>query len=345
MKEIIADNDLSRRVKVEFNDETGELAHTFNLMSEELEGAYTKIKDFALQAVVSRKKERKIRTMFEKYVPQDVIDDLFANPGSLLQGNKKHLPVLFTDIRSFTTISEKMAPDDLVNTLNRYFDVLVGIIYDKEGKVDKYIGDAIMAYWGAPKAYETDAYNSVLAGLEMVDALRMFNEEQVKKNKEKFLTGIGINYGEVTVGNIGTEIKMDFTVIGDTVNLASRLEGLTKEYGQDLIISEALYEEVKTRVPCRFLDTVAVKGKTKGVKIFSAVKKLEENEKQAWAIHDRAMNCYLNRQFKEGISLFDQVQQLMPGDKVSTMISERCNEYIISPPPKDWSGVKVMKTK
>jgi len=345
MKEIIADNDLSRRVQVEYNDETGELAHTFNLMSEELEGAYTKIKEFAYQAVVSRKKERKIRNMFEKYVPQDLINTLFENPESMLVGNNRHLSILFSDIRSFTTISERMAPDDLVNSLNRYFEIMVDLIMDKNGIVDKYIGDAIMAFFGAPVAYENDTHNSVLAALEMVDGIKRFNLEQVKLGKPEFLTGIGVNYGEVTVGNIGTDKKMDYTVIGDAVNLASRLEGLTKEYGQDLIISETLYNEVSDKVTCRFLDTVAVKGKTKGVKIYSAVKKLDDNERKGWDIHARGMDCFLDRQFKEGIACFDQVQKLIPGDKVSKMLSERCYDYLENPPPENWDGVKVMKTK
>lgn len=345
MKDIIADNDLSRRVRVEFNDETGELAHTFNIMSEELEGAYTKIKEFAMDAVIARKKERKIRNMFEKYVPQDLIDTLFANPESMLVGNNRYLSILFSDIRSFTTISERLAPDDLVNSLNRYFDIMVDIIMDKNGIVDKYIGDAIMAFFGAPVAYEHDTINSVYAGLEMVDGIQRFNKKQIELGKPEFKTGIGINYGEVTVGNIGTEKKMDYTVIGDAVNLASRLEGLTKEYGQDLIISESLFKEVEGAIPCRLLDTVAVKGKTQGVKIYSAVTVLSEKEKKAWDIHGRGMEYYINRQFKEGITCFEQVQKLIPGDKVSTMISERCFNFIKNPPPPNWDGVNVMKTK
>ncbi len=345
MKEIIADNDLSRRVTVEFNDETGELAHTFNIMSEELEGAYVKIKEFAYDAVLARKKERKIRNMFEKYVPQELINSLFSNPEAMLVGNNRNLSILFSDIRSFTTISERLAPDDLVNSLNRYFEIMVDMIMDKNGIVDKYIGDAIMAFFGAPVAHDNDTYNSVLAGLDMVDGIASFNKKQIELGKPEFKTGIGINYGEVTVGNIGTEKKMDYTVIGDSVNLASRLEGLTKEYGQDLIISESLYNEVKEKVSCRFLDTVAVKGKTKGVRIYSAVKKLTDKEKKGWDIHSRGMDCYLKQQFKEGIACFDQVGQLMPEDKVSKIISQRCYDFIKNTPQENWDGVQVMKTK
>ncbi len=271
MKDIIATNDLSQRVVVEYSDEIGGLAQTFNLMVGELEKAYGQIKNFAFKAVLAQKREQKIRNIFQKYVPQELIDEFFKNPEKMLVGENRVLSILFSDIRSFTTISEKLAPDELVNSLNRYFNVMVDIIMDKhKGIVDKYIGDAIMAIFGAPVKHEDDALQSVLAGLDMREALDGFNAEQRAAGHPEFHIGIGINYGEVTVGNIGTEKKMDYTVIGDSVNLASRLEGLTKQYHQGLIISESLYEEVKGSVPCRLLDSVAVKGKTKGVKIYSA---------------------------------------------------------------------------
>ncbi|HUI70263.1 MAG TPA: adenylate/guanylate cyclase domain-containing protein, partial [Spirochaetia bacterium] len=270
MKNIIATNDLSQRVMVEYHDEIGGLAQTFNLMVGELEKAYGQIKNFAFKAVLAQKREQKIRNIFQKYVPKDVIDRFFENPESMLVGENRVLSILFSDIRSFTTISEKMAPADLVNSLNRYFNVMVDIIMARRGIVDKYIGDAIMAFFGAPVKHEDDALQSVMAGLEMTEALIDFNQSQKAIGAPEFHIGVGINFGEVTVGNIGTEKKMDYTVIGDMVNLASRLEGLTKQYHQGLIISENLYEEIKGNIPCRLLDSVAVKGKTKGVRIYSA---------------------------------------------------------------------------
>ena len=190
----------------------------------------------------------------------------------MLVGENRILSVLFSDIRSFTSISEKMKPDDLVSELNDYFSVMVDIIMDRKGIVDKYIGDCIMAFFGAPKKHEDDALQSVLAGMDMLEALDGFNAGQEKRGKPPFHIGVGINYGVVTVGNMGTEKKMDYTVIGDAVNLASRLEGLTKHYHQPLIFSESLLSKVKDVMPWRFLDTVAVKGKKTGVKIFTAKK-------------------------------------------------------------------------
>jgi len=345
MKNIIATNDLSQRVTVEYHDEIGGLAQTFNLMVGELEKAYGQIKNFAFKAVLAQKREQKIRNIFQKYVPKDVIDRFFENPESMLVGENRVLSILFSDIRSFTTISEKMAPADLVNSLNRYFNVMVDIIMARRGIVDKYIGDAIMAFFGAPVKHEDDALQSVLAGLEMTEALASFNQSQKDGGAPEFQIGVGINFGEVTVGNIGTEKKMDYTVIGDMVNLASRLEGLTKQYHQGLIISENLYDEVKGSVPCRLLDSVAVKGKTKGVRIYSAKRALEAAEREAWDMHNAAMEEYYRRGFGKAARLFDEVERRLPGDFASQQLRDRCLLYEKDPPDPDWNGVEVMKSK
>ena len=345
MREIIATNDLSKRVTVEYHDEIGGLAQTFNLMVGELEKAYGQIKNFAFKAVLAQKREQKIRNIFQKYVPKDVIDRFFENPESMLVGENRVLAVLFSDIRSFTTISEKMKPDALVNSLNRYFNVMVDIIMAKNGIVDKYIGDAIMAFFGAPVKHEDDALQSVMAGLEMTEALAGFNQSQKAAGFPEFRIGVGINFGEVTVGNIGTEKKMDYTVIGDMVNLASRLEGLTKQYHQSLIISESLHDMVKDVVPCRLLDSVAVKGKTVGVKIYSAKRALEAAEREAWETHNAAMTEYYRRNFGRAAGLFEDVGRRLPDDFASQQLRARCLLYEKDPPPADWDGVEVMKTK
>jgi class 3 adenylate cyclase/HAMP domain-containing protein len=347
MKNIIATNDLSQRVLVEYHDEIGGLAQTFNLMVGELEKAYGQIKNYAFKAVLAQKREVKIRNIFQRYVPKEVIERFFQNPESMLVGENRILSVLFSDIRSFTTISEKMAPADLVNSLNRYFNVMVDIIVDKGGIVDKYIGDAIMAFFGAPVKHENDALQSVVAGLEMTEALGTFNESQRAAGAPEFQIGVGINFGEVTVGNIGTEKKMDYTVIGDMVNLASRLEGLTKQYHQMLIISENLFEQVKNKdgIRYRLLDSVAVKGKTKGVKIYSAKRTLEAVEKEAWEMHNAAMEEYYRRGFGNAARLFDEVGRRLPGDFASRQLRDRCLLYEKDPPEQNWDGVEVMKTK
>jgi class 3 adenylate cyclase len=263
----------------------------------------------------------------------------------MLVGENRVLAILFSDIRSFTTISEGMMPDDLVNSLNKYFSFMVDVIMNHNGIVDKYIGDAIMAFFGAPVKHKNDALESVLAGIEMTEVLDKFNESQRETGKPEFHIGIGINYGIVTVGNIGTEKKMDYTVIGDMVNLASRLEGLTKEYKQSLIISESLQMKVKDDLPTRLIDAVAVKGKTKGVKIFSSKRNLTADEEKAWSMHNKAMELFFNRDFVEAEKGFTQVLQYIPGDYCAELFIERCKNYEKNPPDANWDGVTHMKTK
>ncbi|MDR0322651.1 MAG: HAMP domain-containing protein [Treponema sp.] len=350
MEGIINTADLSSRVEVEYNDETGVLAQTFNIMTEELDRAYSQIKRYAFDAVLAGKKEERIRQIFQKYVPNNVIERFFASPEKMLVGDNRKLSILFSDIRSFTTISEGMAPDDLVNSLNRYFSGQVDIIYNRNGIVDKYIGDAIMAIWGAPEKHEDDALQSVLSGLEMIDAISGFNANQKKLGKCEFHIGIGLNYGEVTVGNIGSERKMDYTVIGDAVNLASRMEGLTKTYHSEILISESLFEELRKTSPeaglnYRLLDTVAVKGKTKGVRIFTVKRALSADEQKAWSLHNQGMKLYYTRSFNDAAQKFKETLAVLPGDFNAENLYNRCLEYSSSPPPADWNGVEIMKTK
>ena len=345
MRHIITDNDMTSRVAVEFQDEIGELAHTFNIMINQLEKAYGQIKEFAFQAVLAQKNEHKVRNIFQKYVPKDVIDTLFLNPEQMLVGDNRVLAIMFTDIRSFTTISEGFMPDELVKSLNQYFGVLVDIIMKHDGIVDKYIGDAIMAFFGAPVKHDNDAEQAILAALEMREAISKFNEDHKLIGKPEFRTGIGVNYGVVTVGNIGSEKKMDYTIIGDMVNLGSRLEGLDKVYAQGLIFSESVYRKVKDSVPCRMLDKVVVKGKTQGEKIFTARTKLSEQEKKAWSYHHAGLKQYYRRDFKKAWQYFQATQKLLPGDRVSELYVERCGIYAKTPPAPDWDGQEIITEK
>jgi class 3 adenylate cyclase/HAMP domain-containing protein len=353
MNGIIAGGNLDARVPVEYRDETGYLALTFNTMIGELAKAYERIKGQAFEAVLAQKKEARIRQIFQKYVPRDLIDKFFASPESMLVGDNRVLSILFSDIRSFTTISEGLAPDELVKSLNRYFSGQVDIIMNRNGIVDKYIGDAIMAFWGAPVYHDDDALQSVLSGLDMIDAVKIFNEKQKELGKPEFHIGIGIGYGTVTVGNIGSERKMDYTVIGDMVNLASRMEGLTKTYHQEILISDSLYEALQKNqgssaapeIPTRLLDTVAVKGKTKGVKIYTLRRNLSAEEGRAWPIHNEGMELYYKRSFTEAASKFETALSLLPGDFNAQSLLDRCRAYADNPPPDTWDGVEVMKTK
>ncbi|MCG8570352.1 MAG: HAMP domain-containing protein [Spirochaetes bacterium] len=346
MNEIIRMNDFSNRVEVQFNDEIGEMAFTFNNMLTELEGAYNTIKEYAYQSVLAQKKEERIKLMFQKYVPQDVVNEIVHNPDSALVGKNANVTVLFSDIRSFTTISESMEPETLVESLNRYFTVMVDIIYKRKGVIDKYIGDAIMAIFGAPKEYGDDVQQAVLAGLEMVDNLERFNEQQRKLGLKEFKIGIGVNYGPVTVGNIGTSQKMDYTVIGDAVNLASRLEGLTKEYRTTLIISEGTYMAVKDFFYVREIDRVRVKGKLKPVKIFQPARKLTPQQKKGWKSYNDGMKFFLERQWDNSEKCFKKaIKFLENNDYLSELYLETIEDYRQNPPDEDWDGTRTMTHK
>jgi len=345
MRRIIESNDLSARVDVEYRDEIGQLSQNFNLMLSDLEKAYAQIRGYAFDAAVARKREFKIRNIFQLYVPKEVIDQVFVNPESMLVGTNKEAAILFSDIRGFTSISEKLAPDDLVDSLNRYFDAMVGVIVDRGGTVDKYIGDAIMAVFGAPVPHEDDALRSVLSGLEMTRRLEEFNAEQLRKGKDPFKIGVGISYGVVTAGNIGCDRKMNYTVIGDEVNLASRIEGQTKHYKQPILISGAIYQRVKHDVPCRLVDYVAVKGKKLGVRIYTARSAVAGREAEAWKFHEEALERYFARDFRGASALLSKALELLPGDVPAELFLERCGAFAASPPPADWDGVEVLTEK
>jgi class 3 adenylate cyclase/HAMP domain-containing protein len=345
MKNIIRTNDLSQRVPVMYRDEIGTLAHTFNLMTGELEKAYDQIKSFAYKAVLAEKNEHKVRNIFQKYVPKNVIDSFFVNPEKMLLGDNRVVAILFSDIRSFTTISEGFMPDELVAALNRYFAIMVDIIMNRGGIIDKYIGDAIMAFYGAPVKRDDDALQALMSALDMQEALDIFNAEQTAAGKPAFKTGIGINYGVVTVGNIGSERKMDYTIIGDMVNLGSRLEGLTKPYQQGVIFSESVYRKVKDKIPCRMVDKVVVKGKTKGENIYTAKKGLSAEEVKAWKFHHAGLALYYRRKFREAKRYFSAADKYLGKDFLAEMYLKRCDQYISAPPPAEWSGVEVLTSK
>jgi class 3 adenylate cyclase/HAMP domain-containing protein len=269
MKKIITSNDLSKRVRVEYDDEIGYLATWFNRMVGDLELAYNQVKQYAYKSVLAKNSEERIRHIFQKYVPGEVIDEVLKTKGEqLLIGKQQVATILFSDIRSFTSIAEKMSAEELVTALNTYFNIMVSIIIEHKGIIDKFIGDAIMALFGAPVQYEDDPQQAILTGLSMIEALKTFNKNQVRIGKPVFKIGIGLNTGQVVVGNIGSTQKLEYTCIGDTVNLASRLEGLTKVYGVPIIISEYTLSESKNNIKTRELDSVRVKGKIQPVKIY-----------------------------------------------------------------------------
>jgi adenylate cyclase len=220
--------------------------------------------------VVNEQQEKKhIRQTFSKFVSKSVVDELLKDPSKIkLGGDKKILTVLFSDIRGFTSISERLTPEELVEHLNIYLQSMTDIIIKYFGTLDKYIGDAVMAFWGAPIEMEDHALNACKASIEMMEALKVMNKKWESENKPILEIGIGINTGDMIVGNMGSAARMDYTLMGDNVNLGSRLEGTTKFYRIGIIISEFTYQYVKDDIIARELDLIRVKGKALPVKIY-----------------------------------------------------------------------------
>ena len=347
MKKIITSNDLSKRVKVEYDDEIGYLATWFNRMVEDLETAYNQIKEYAYKSVLAKNSEERIRHIFQKYVPAEIIDEVLKTRAEqLLIGKKQVTTILFSDIRSFTTISEKLSAEELVKSLNTYFNIMVNIIIEHNGTIDKFIGDAIMAIFGAPVKHNDDPLEAVLTGLSMIKNLQNFNKKQIALNRPPFRIGVGINTGEVVVGNIGSTQKLDYTCIGDAVNLASRLEGLTKMYGIPIIISQFTYQETREQIDARELDSVRVKGKLKPVKIYQPFEKdLHKDKKEGYQLFNEAITLYRNREFHKALNLFKKTYSLLKNDIPSSLYIDRCNELIKNPPGDNWDGVYIAKTK
>lgn len=289
--------------------------------------------------------EQRLRRAFSRFVPEEVIDRLTEDAASETESinEKRKVAVLICDIRNFTSISERNKPENVVSFLNEYFKKMVEVIKKHGGAIDKFMGDAIMALFGTPVSYEDNARRAVDAALEMqslvpsISCSNLFIPEGMNFN-----VGIGIHYGDVIVGSIGCAEKSDYTVIGDTVNLASRLEGLTKFYGAGIIISGAVKNELNRKYNLLHLDTVKVKGKSVGVQIY----RVDENALNADYVqcYKKALDLYTNGAWNLAASYFERAQQLLPADKSASKMYERCLEFI-SNPPLNWDGAYSLNTK
>lgn len=287
------------------------------------------------------KERRRLRRVFSQYVSPTVVEEVLALPELKLGGTKKNLTVFFSDIRGFTSISEKLTPEKLVHILNEYLTAMTDLVFKHRGVVDKYMGDAIMAFWGAPLPDPEHAYHACLCSLAMLEKL---------KEKFDFNIGIGINTGEMVVGNMGSHERFDYTVMGDNVNLGSRLESLNKEYGSGIIFSQFTLAELKKtnqekNLVYRFLDRVAVKGKNEPVEIYEL---LGLSTDTRWADltdkYQKAIEIFQQKNFPEAKRLFGEVLQKYPADGPTLYYINRI-EKIISGEIKDWDGVNRMKTK
>jgi adenylate cyclase len=293
--------------------------------------------------------KRQIRKSFSQYLSPGVIDLIEKDPEKYIRpgGEMKELSIMFSDIRSFTTLSEGLSPDDLVHLLNEYFGAMTEIIFSYQGTLDKYIGDAIMAFWGSPYPQQDHAFRSCSCALEMVRGLEKLNVKWRNEGRPPIAVGIGLNTGLVNVGNMGSDRRLAWTVMGDNVNLASRLEGITKQYHSKLVISEATYREVASQFVCRELDKIKVKGKNQPVNIYELLDVAAERPKYEALLQqfDHAMAAYRSQDWQEAADRFAQILTIYPDDGPTQAFLERAEEFIEEAPQTDWDGVYVMKTK
>jgi adenylate cyclase len=286
----------------------------------------------------------RIRDIFGRYVSREIREAILMNKVSM-KGEKKDVTILFMDIRNFTDLSEKMRPEELIDFLNRYFSYMVDAIIKRGGVIDKFIGDAIMAIFGAPIAHDDDPLRAVLCAADLIKQLEQFNQENVRLGQQPIFIGIGIHTGEVVAGNIGSSERMEYTVVGDTVNVASRIESLTKKYHTGIIISDTTYKKVMNRedLKLRELDSVRVKGRSRPIVLYECY--AVDNSSNI-ALKDRSLTEYMQgitfyklRQFKEAQSSFESVLRIYPDDSIAKMYIERCMYFSMNPPPEDWDGV------
>ena len=302
------------------------------------------------ERVVEGKEKERVRKTLERYVSKDVVKEVLDNPESFLHaagGERRPLTILFFDVRGFTTITESADATALVTQLNEYFTEMVRIVFAHKGTVDKFIGDAVMAHWGGitTRGKGPDACRAVAAALDMIKALGPLNANWKSRGMEEFHVGFGVNHGEAICANIGSEEKHEFTAIGDPVNLASRLEGATKQFRQKLLIGEQVAALVQEQYVLRSVDLLQVKGKTRPVEIFAVVSPRNGSVPDWLTAHEEGVRLFRQRSFAEAATSFEAALKGLPDDFLAQEYLRRSREYAEVPPPPDWDGVFVMTRK
>ena len=294
------------------------------------------------------RKKRELKGTFAKYVSPAIVDEILADPENIeLGGKKMELTVMFSDVRGFTTISEKLDPGALSDLLNSYLTPMTNLVFKHKGTLDKYMGDAVMAFWGAPVHFPDHAKHACRCALEMLVKLAQLQAEYRAKGLPEIDIGIGLNTGDMNVGNMGSDTVRSYTVMGDAVNLGSRLEGINKQYGTRIIISEFTHKVVQDTFACREIDWVKVKGKERPVRIYELVGEgaLEASKAELIRLFAEGFELYHARKFNEAIGVFTQALSIKADDAPSLLYVERCQDYLKDPPPSDWDGVFTMTSK
>jgi adenylate cyclase len=293
--------------------------------------------------------EKRMRTTMSRYMSKEVADELLSSGGNALEGREQEISILFADILGFTSISEAIGPRETVSMLNEYFEEMVEVIFAHGGILDKYIGDAIMALFGAPFVQRGDADRALRAACGMTVALKAYNVKRTQSGKPPVNIGVGLNSGPAILGSIGSPKRMEYTAIGDSVNIASRLEAATRLYNVHILVAEPTIRTLIENHPVREIDLMSPKGKSQPVAVFEALghlppEKLNELT-QPLAAFREGLGRYRARQFREANEAFQESLQAWAGDGPSKLYVERCKHYLAHPPPDDWDCVWRLKEK
>ena len=293
--------------------------------------------------------EMRVKTTMSRYMSKEIADQLLAGGEDELGGKSQVATVLFSDIRRFTTITESLGARETVAFLNDYLSEMVDVVLRHGGILDKYIGDSVMALFGAPLGGDTDADNAVTVGCEMLVALAAMNARRQRKKIPPIRIGVGISTGTVIAGSIGSSKRMEYTVIGDSVNLAARLESANKFYGTQVLVSEHTVRQLTRDTPLREIDLIRVKGKDEPVAVFEALafhtaKSFPQRQPMLKA-YARGLTLYRRRDWRGAMNHFARALAMRPSDGPSRIHLQRCGEYLESPPPESWSGVWAMAEK
>lgn len=290
-----------------------------------------------------------VKGAFGKYLSPSVMSSVLDNPKALhLGGSKREVTVFFTDIKGFTTISEQYEPEVLIGIVNEYLTAMTEIVMQNEGTLDKYVGDAIVAYFGAPIDQPDHAKRACETALQMRERLAELNAKWLAEGKPELDFRVGINTGQVIVGNVGSEKRFDYTIMGDNVNLGSRLEGANKKYSTNIMVSESTFAAVEGVYDMRELDVLKVKGKSKPVRVFELMARpgmLSQIGRDLMAPYEKGLKLYRERKFDLAYGEFVRALQIYADDGPSKIYKQRCEILRDYPPRADWDGVFEMKTK
>lgn len=303
----------------------------------------------SFRVIFEEREKRRIRKTFSQYLSPGVIALIDEDPQKYIRpgGEEKELTVMFSDIRGFTSISEGLSSNDLVSLLNEYLSAMTGVLFKNLGTLDKYIGDAIMAFWGSPYPQQDHAYRACACALQMLQMLEQLNEKWVAQGRKQVAIGIGLNTGPVNVGNMGSDKRLSWTVMGDNVNLASRLEGMTKQYRREIVISENTYRQVKEQFVCRELDKIRVKGKKQPVTIYELMGPIEEKARfePLLSRFNHGLTAYRTQDWLAATGELGELLAEFPNDGPTQILLDRALEFMATPPEEGWDGVYEMKSK